>query len=293
MWGAPQYDQFNSNGQSNGTYTKATNLNSYIDSNGQAAIPSLDITSTSQEEWFSVTVPSTTSKTFVATMQSTSLSSLSPKLYVFKFTSSLQFKGWATSTGLGATASVSLSGVQAGETYLVRALGNSDGSATGGFGLELNFGSVYQPPIAPPNTVVPQQPDQGGGGQGAAVGLLKIGNVTALGYMLSGNQPNIGSGVIYVPLNPLQLAVQTSVDQSSATDGSAALVAGTNLAQPQSIGGLVSLTATGSQNPSTLDSGSTPSVLQVVDYLIMNWNGQAGLLASTGWNASNGSLPGN
>ena len=167
------------------------------------------------------------------------------------------------------------------------------GSATGGFGLELNFGSVYQPPIAPPNTVVPQQPDQGGGGQEAAVGLLKIGNVTALGYMLSGNLPNIGSGVIYVPLNPLQLSVQTSVDQSSATDGLAALVAGTNIAQPQLIGGGVSLTATGSQNPSTLDPGSTPSILQVVDYLIMNWNGQAGLLASTGWNASNGSLPGN
>ena len=291
VWGTPQYDQFNSNGQSNGTYTKATNLNSYIDSNGQVAIPSLDITSKRQEEWFSVTVPSTTSGTFVTTMQSTSLSSLSPKFYVF--TSGLRLMGSATSTGLGATASVSLSGVQAGQTYLVRALGNSGGSATGGFGLELNFGSVYQPPIAPPNTVVPQQPDQGGGGQEAAVGLLKIGNVTALGYMLSGNLPNIGSGVIYVPLNPLQLSVQTSVDQSSATDGLAALVAGTNIAQPQLIGGGVSLTATGSQNPSTLDSGSTLSIFQVMDYMIINLNFQAGLPASTGWNASNGSLPGN
>ena len=91
VWGTPQYDQFNSNGQSNGTYMKATNLNSYIDSNGQVAIPSLDITSKSQEEWFSVTVPSTTSGTFVATMQSTTLSSLSPKFYVF--TSGLRFDG--------------------------------------------------------------------------------------------------------------------------------------------------------------------------------------------------------
>ena len=71
--------------------------------------------------------------------------------------------GSASSTSFGATVSVTLSGVQAGQTYLIRACGNSAGSPTGGFGLELNFGSASQPPIAPPNTVVPQQPDQGGG----------------------------------------------------------------------------------------------------------------------------------
>src|SRR5271166_3840050 len=83
VWGAPQPDQFN---LSNGTYLTPTNLNGnnlqgapYIDSNGQVAIPSLDIiTSMSpngspiiQPEWFSVTVPSSdTSGTFVATVQS-------------------------------------------------------------------------------------------------------------------------------------------------------------------------------------------------------------------------------
>ena len=102
---------------------------------------------------------------------------------------------------------------------------------------------------------MPQEPDQGGASQEAEVGLLEIGNLTAWGNMLPGNLPNTGSGIIEVPLNPLQLSVQTSVDQSSATDGLAALVAGTNIAQPQLIGGGVSLAATGSQNPSTLDSG--------------------------------------
>ncbi len=291
VWGAAQYDQFNSNGQSNSMFMKAAKLNSYIDSNGQVAIPSLDMTNVGQSEWFSVTAPSSNSGTLVATVQSSNLSSLSPQVFVS--TNGLRLLGAASSSSFGATVSVSIPGVQAGQTYLVCVSGNAAGSATGGFGLELNFGSVYQPPIAPPNTVVLQQPDQGGGGQDAAVGLLQIGNVTALGYMLSGNLPDNGSGVIYVPLNPLQLSVQTSADQSSATDGSAALVAGTNITQPQSIGSLVSLATTGSQNSSTLDSGSTPSVLQLVDYLIMNWNGQAGLLASTGGNASNGSLPGN
>ena len=281
VWGAPQYDQFNSKGQSNGTYTKATNINSYIDSNGQVAIPSLDITSGSQSEWFSVTVPASTSGTFVATVQSSNLSSLSPKVYVY--TTSLGMIGSASSSSFGATVSVTISGVQAGQTYLVRAFGNSAGSPTGGFGLELNFGSVYQPPIAPPNTVVPQQPDQGGGSdQEAEVGLLEIGNMNALGNVLSGVLSNIGSGVIQVPLNPLQLSVQTSADQSSATDGLAALVDGTNFAQPQLVGGGVGLTLTGSQTPGTIDSGSTPSILQAVDYLIMNWNDQYGLSSFTG-----------
>src|SRR5208337_11452 len=131
VWGAPQYDQFNSNGLSNGTYTKATNLNSYINSNGQVAIPGLDMTTSSQSEWYSVTVPSNTSGTFVATVQSSNLSSLSPKVYVY--TNSLSLIGSASSTSLGATVSVSVSGVQAGQTYLVRAFGNSSGSPTGGF----------------------------------------------------------------------------------------------------------------------------------------------------------------
>ena len=290
VWGAPQPDQFNSNGLSNSTFMQSANLNSYISSNGQVAIPSLDLTSGSQSEWFYVTVPSSNSGTLVATVQSSNLSSLSPQVSVY--TTGLQLLGSASSTSFGATVSVSIPGVQAGQIYLVRANGNAAGSPTGGFGLELNFGSASQSPIAPPDTVVPQQPNLGGGSQEAEVGLLEIGNLTAWGNMLPGNQPNSGSGIIEVPLNPLQLSVQTSGDQSWATDGLAALVAATNIAQPQLIGGWVGLTATGSLNPGTLDPGSTLSTLQAVDYLITNWNDQAGQLASTGLNASNGSLPG-
>jgi len=259
---------------------KAKNLNSYIDSNGQVAIPSLDMTTGSQSEWFYVTVPSSNSGTLVATVQSSNLSSLSPQVSVS--TTGLRLLGSASSTSFGATVSVSIPGVQAGQTYLIRVNGNAAGSATGGFGLELNFGSVYQPPIAPPNTVVPQQPDQGGGGQDAAVGLLKIGNMTALGDVLSGVLPNIGPGVIEVPLNPLQLSVQTPVDQSSDTDGLAALVGDTSSAQPQLVGGGVGLMLTGSQTSGSLDSGSTPSILQAVDFLITNWIDQDSLSSFTG-----------
>lgn len=134
VWGASQYDQFNSNGLSNSNYAKATNLNSYIDSNGQVAIPSLDITSGSQAEWFKVTVPSSTSGTMVATVQSSNLSSLSPVVYVY--TSGLKPLATATSTAFGGTASVSIAGVAPGQSYFIRANGTGLGSSTGGFGLD-------------------------------------------------------------------------------------------------------------------------------------------------------------
>src|SRR5208337_2562159 len=96
----------------------------------------------------------------------------------------------------GATVSYSLPGVQAGQTYLIRASGNSAGDSTGGFGLEVNFGSASQPPIPPPNTVVLQQPDQGGGSSdtsmqvSTAPPVITIGNLSAPGDVFSMSAPN-------------------------------------------------------------------------------------------------------
>jgi hypothetical protein len=161
IYGAPQYDQFNSNGQSNGTYGNAVNVTSYMDANGQLAIGGLDITTGSQAEWFYVTVPSTTTGTMVATVQSSALSSLNPKVTVY--TSALKPLGMVGSSNYGDTVSFTVSGVVPGQGYYIRA-SNNGGSSNGAFGLELNFGSMPQPPIPPPNTVVAPRPDLGGGG---------------------------------------------------------------------------------------------------------------------------------
>ncbi len=271
VWGAPQPDQFNSNGQSNSSYTNPANITSYIDANGQIAIPSLRITSGSQSEWFSVTVPSSTTGTMVVTEQSSTLSMMSPKMMVY--TSALGLLGSSSSTAYGDTISVSVSGVKAGQTYLIRAGGNSAGDSTGGFGLELNFGSVYQPPIAPPNTVVPQQPDQGGGtantnlpGQvgGTAntnLQVITIGTLTTRGSVLRVKQPSgRGAGspgtsslaATQPAGNLAALQVVSTQPQLSASP----LSGGTNLA------------GTGHGLPGWSVLGSGPSTYQAIDSII-------------------------
>ena len=182
IYGAPQYDQFNTNGQSNGSYTRAANITSYIDANAQIAIPSLDITTGSQTEWFYVTVPPSTTGTMVATVQSSNLSSLSPKVSVF--TTSLGLLGSASSSAYGDTVTVSVAGVRPGQSYYIRAAGNAGGSPTGGFGLEMNFGSRAQAPIPPPNTVSPSSPTRGGGSTNRPWEIVSLGNLTAWGESL-------------------------------------------------------------------------------------------------------------
>jgi hypothetical protein len=190
IYGTRQYDQFNSNGKSNGVYTQAANITSYIDANAQIAIPRLDMTRSGQTEWFYVTVPSSTTGTMVATIQSSNLSSLSPKLMVYN--STLTLLGSVASSNFGDTVSVSIPGVQAGQGYYIRAAGNTAGTVFGGFGLEVNFGSQRQPPIQPPNTVVLQQPDQGGGGIYKDVSVVVIGSLLGFGEALTAS-PSAGA----------------------------------------------------------------------------------------------------
>ncbi len=128
---------------------------------------------------------------------------MSPKMAVY--TSALGLVGSASSSAFGDTITVSVSGVKAGQTFLIRAGGYSAGSSTGGFGIELNFGSVYQPPIAPPNTVVPQQPDRGGGTQNPSNQTIIIGNFTTVGNLLH-DQPAARLGIIGSTTTPVSLA---------------------------------------------------------------------------------------
>ncbi len=159
--GVRKFDVYNINGKRNITYSTAANITSNIASDNQAAIPSLDITTVGDSEWFYLTVPQTTSGTMTVTVQSSNLSSLSPKLMVYN--SSLGLVGQALdANSMGATVSVSTS-VASGQGYYIKVLAAPGYGAVGSYGLLVNLGSQTQAPIPPPYTVVAQQPDQGGG----------------------------------------------------------------------------------------------------------------------------------
>jgi hypothetical protein len=160
IYGTHQFDQFNAGSQRDNTYMTATNINSWISNNSQIAIPSLDITTAGDSEWFYLSVPASTTGTMSVTVQSSNLSSLSPEFQVYS--SSLSLIGQASAkSSLGATISLATS-VHSGEGYYIKVLASGGPGPIGHYGLLVNFGSQSQSPISPPNTVVAQAPDQSG-----------------------------------------------------------------------------------------------------------------------------------
>jgi hypothetical protein len=145
----------------------ATNITPYIDSNGQIALAGLSNPAATTSEWYSVTVPTVNSGQMVVKVQSSNLSSFAPGLYVFN-SSLTQVASALAPTTYGATVTTTTS-VSAGQKYYIKVMYGGSYGRVGGYGLELNFGSQSQPPIAPPNTLVTQQPDQGGGSTSYAI----------------------------------------------------------------------------------------------------------------------------
>jgi hypothetical protein len=255
-YGSPQFDQFNSNGTHNSSAFTAANINPYITSNAQIAIPGLDITTAGQAEWFKVTVPSTTTGTMTVTVQSSNLSSLAPALQVY--TSTLGSVGQVSAPNtFGATISVT-SSATAGQSYYIKVTAAGGPGPIGGYGLLANFGNQSQSPIPPPNTLVPSQPDQGGGtinnaaiAGGAA--LTTIGGLTEWAdYMFAPTIPAPGSGVSW----------PTETGRSGAAPTASSYQTGTSVA-------VVSVSSTGASgvqaSAAVVAIGPAPTVLQAVD----------------------------
>ena len=146
----------------NKTQSKATNITSSI-TNNQIAMSGLTLDGATDVGWWSVTVPSSTTGTVSIAMQSTNLSSLSPRLLVYKGTTTTLLGQAALPNVYGGTARVTLSGVTPGEVLTFRTSAASSPGAYGSYGLLVNFGSAPQAPIQPPNTAVAWAPSQGGG----------------------------------------------------------------------------------------------------------------------------------
>ena len=258
IYGTRQYDQFNTGGHRNNIYQTATSITSYIGSNSQIAIPSLDNTTLSDSEWYIVTVPSSTTGTMAVTVQSSNLSSFAPKLQIYNSSMSLVGQASAPST-FGATVSVSTS-VVAGQSYYFKVLAASSAGGIGGYGLLVNFGSQTQSPIPPPNTVVASQPDQGGG-----MGQVTLGDLTGYGVVFTAgiggqNGPGAGAG---------------SLTQDVVSNGSSGTPSGsTKAAVNVLLSTIVRPTTDSTLVPSstaTVAIGPTPLVLQAIDEAVASW----------------------
>ena len=213
------------------------------------------------------------------TAQAGNLSLLSPSLFVYS--TSLSLLGQASTTKYGDTITVSVSGVQPGQSYYVRTGGTAGGNMVGGYGLELNFGSQYQPPIPPPNTVVLQQPDQGGGSlnlnQGLGPwptsalgksGLVRIGNFTAWGETL-------GVATRTPVLAPAPNGLVPSVTGWQTVSALAPLDSANTVVstQPCAVGAVVNVLPS-IDSVSLAFLSSSPTVLQALDNVLASWSSQ-------------------
>lgn len=145
----------------NTTASTAIDLTPLMDAQGRMSYNGGYVTSMSNFEWYKITVPSTTTGTMKVTMQSTNLSSLSPRLNIVR--SDLTGVGQAIAQyTYGATVTYTLNGVVPGQSYYILAQAAQTGpGSNGAFGLLVNFGNSPQNPIAPFSAAVGQQPDQG------------------------------------------------------------------------------------------------------------------------------------
>jgi Matrixin len=169
-------DVYNLGGGFDGTIATASNLTSLVLNPltlvGQ--VTDLDITTTSDIEFFKFIAPVGTASTATVTVQSSGLSLLSPKVTVYAADQATVL-GSANGAGqYGTTLNVTLSSVTAGELLYVKVQGaDSTPFSTGDYGLTLNFGTGPSPTIASPVIQSPNgYPLQSGGGEaeGAANG---------------------------------------------------------------------------------------------------------------------------
>jgi hypothetical protein len=134
----------------------ATNLTPSINpSSLTAVVTGLDITTTSDVDYYTFTAPAGASGTLTVTAQSSGLSLLAPALTVYAADGTTVLGSAAGTGNLGSTLTVTLSGVASGQRFYVKVAGaNPTAFGTGAYALTLNFGTGPAPVVAPPVTTL-------------------------------------------------------------------------------------------------------------------------------------------
>ncbi len=152
---------------SNGSFSTATNISSQINPTAlTAVVNNMDITTTSDLDYYTFTAPSGSSSNMTVTVQSSGLSLLSPKVTVYA-SNQVTVLGSANGSGqYGATLLVPVSGISAGQQFYVKVQGaDTTANGTGKYALTLNLGTGSAPTVTLPNTQTANgNPLQGGGG---------------------------------------------------------------------------------------------------------------------------------
>ena len=287
IYGTRQFDQFNNAGTRDNTYSTSTNINAYINGAAQIAIPGLNITTPGDSEWFYVNVPATTTGKMTVTVQSSGLSSLSPKLQVYNSSLSLVGQSTAAVGSFGATISVTAT-VQSGQGYYFKVLAAGGPGPIGSYGLLVNFGSQPQAPISPPYTVLAQQPNQGGGSMSnatvASAGVSATPSISTNGSTSQGALATLGSlsgwteGITTTAQtwsgtgwNPLAQPGNPAPPMPVQTSSSGVTTPGEQATQTSTTTGPATPTVPSSSTVATVAAGPNPGVLQAVDDALYQW----------------------
>jgi hypothetical protein len=141
----------------NNSFATASDITSIIDPTTLTALltgVSLNSTSSSTDvDYYTFTAPSGTTDTLTVTVQSAGLNLLTPVLTVYAADQQTVL-GTASAPGqYGATVSVTVSGVTAGQQFYVQVSGGETTAlGSGAYALTLNFGSGDSPTVPLPNT---------------------------------------------------------------------------------------------------------------------------------------------
>jgi hypothetical protein len=178
----------------NNTAAAASNISSLINPSSLTALVSnLDITTTSDLDYYTFAAPTGTSSSLTVQVQSQGLSLLSPKVSVYAANGTTVLGSASGLNKYGTTLDVTVTGVTAGEQFRVKVQGaDTTAFSTGAYALALNFGSATTPSAASPNTQRADGTPLSGSG-GVADYPNTVGQLLASTPLITGISPDAGS----------------------------------------------------------------------------------------------------
>lgn len=154
-----------------------------IDSTTKSAVVNdLDLTTSTDVDFFKFVVPAGSSTTLNVTVVSQGLSLLNPKVEILNSAGTVKATATAASTDYGATITATFNGIADGQTYYAKISSANAIAAfkTGRYALVVNMGTDPDPAVTFPNTQLANgDPITSGGGVAVALGAETLANLAS------------------------------------------------------------------------------------------------------------------